>query len=104
MDCCAINQYRATTWNEIILWCATCFWSGQFVLMATPAHGATMTDRVEKTSERSESAGEKDSTHQDDDVIRIEDLAPPTDVKGGRKILLGEMPTPTSTPRIRPGS
>ena len=72
--------------------------------MATPAHGATVSDRVEKASEPGESAGGNKSTHQDDDVIRIEDLAPPTNVKGGRKILLGEMPTPTSTPRIRPGS
>ena len=41
---------------------------------------------------------------RDDDVIRIEDLAPPANVKGGRKILLGEMLTPPSNPRIRPGS
>lgn len=75
-----------------------------FVLMATPAHGAMVSDRVEETPEPGEAAGENKRKHQDDDVIRIEDLAPPTDVKGGRKILLGEVPTPTSTPRIRPGS
>jgi hypothetical protein len=40
----------------------------------------------------------------DDDVIRIEDLAPPTDVWGGRKILLGEIITPPSTPGIVPES
>ena len=39
-----------------------------------------------------------------DDVIRIEDLAPRTDVSGGRKILLGEYLTPISNPRITPGS
>ena len=39
-----------------------------------------------------------------DDVIRIEDLAPRTDVSGGRKILLGEYLTPISNPRIPPGS
>lgn len=33
-------------------------------------------------------------------IIRIEDLTPPDDVKGGRKILLGEWPTPPSVPRI----
>ncbi|MDB4890339.1 MAG: hypothetical protein JWL61_2194 [Gemmatimonadetes bacterium] len=41
---------------------------------------------------------------REDDVIRIEDLAPRTDVTGGRKILLGEMLTPVSSPLIRPES
>jgi hypothetical protein len=41
---------------------------------------------------------------RDDDVIRIEDLAPRQDVTGGRKILLGEMLTPVSNPVIRPES
>ncbi len=41
---------------------------------------------------------------RDDDVIRIEDLAPRGDVTGGRKILLGEMLTPASNPLIRPES
>ena len=40
----------------------------------------------------------------EDDVIRIVDLAPPEDVHGGRKILLGEFPTPVSAPRIPPES
>lgn len=40
----------------------------------------------------------------DDDVIRIEDLAPPSDVRGGRKILLGEVLTPLGNPRITPDS
>lgn len=35
-----------------------------------------------------------------DEVIRIEDLAPREDVKGGRKIVLGEIVTePTTPPR-----
>jgi hypothetical protein len=41
---------------------------------------------------------------RDDDVIRIEDLAPRENVTGGRKILLGEMLTPVSNPQIRPES
>jgi hypothetical protein len=45
-----------------------------------------------------------ESSLRDDDVIRIEDLAPPTNVKGGRKILLGEILTPLSNPWILPGS
>jgi hypothetical protein len=40
----------------------------------------------------------------DDDVIRIEDLAPPTDVRGGRKILLGEILTPPHSQRAIPDS
>lgn len=40
----------------------------------------------------------------EDDVIRIEDLAPPENVHGGRKILLGEFLTPLSNPRIPSGS
>lgn len=36
----------------------------------------------------------RESAGGDDDVIRIEDLAPPADVRGGRKILLGEVLTP----------
>lgn len=46
----------------------------------------------------------KESSLRDDDVIRIEDLAPPPNVKGGRKILLGEILTPLSNPRILPES
>ncbi|MEO5814932.1 MAG: hypothetical protein ABIT20_06600 [Gemmatimonadaceae bacterium] len=41
-----------------------------------------------------------DDVAHDDDVIRIEDLTPRGNVTGGRKILLGEMPTPVSNPRI----
>ncbi len=41
---------------------------------------------------------------RDDDVIRIEDLAPRGNVSGGRKILLGEVLTPMSNPRIVPES
>jgi hypothetical protein len=40
----------------------------------------------------------------DDDVIRLEDLTPAEDVRGGRKILLGEVPTPTSNPRFHPAT
>ena len=46
----------------------------------------------------------KASSPRDDDVIRIVDLAPPPGVKGGRKILLGQVLTPLSNPRILPGS
>ena len=52
----------------------------------------------------SEPVGENESPVREDDVIRIEDLAPPGNVKGGRKILLGEILTPTSNPRVQPGS
>jgi hypothetical protein len=38
----------------------------------------------------------------EDDVIRLEDLSPSEDVHGGRKILLGEVPTPASSPRLHP--
>ena len=38
--------------------------------------------------------------HKSDDVIRIEDLAPREDVKGGRKIVLGEI---VSEPPASPG-
>ena len=47
---------------------------------------------------------QNESAVRDDDVIRIEDLAPPGNVKGGRKILLGEFLTPASDPLIPPGS
>jgi hypothetical protein len=40
----------------------------------------------------------------EDDVIRIEDLAPRAEVSGGRKILLGEFLTPVSNPIIPPES
>ena len=63
-----------------------------------------MSDREKKKSEPGKAAGENESADHGDDVIRIEDLAPHTNVKGGRKILLGEIPTPTSNPRIPPGS
>ena len=46
----------------------------------------------------------KERSPRDDDVILIEDLAPPPNVKGGRKILLGEIVTPVSNPRILPES
>ncbi len=52
---------------------------------------------VTPDSPREKSAG-------DDDVIRIEDLAPPSDVKGGRKILLGEVLTPPVGSRNIPES
>lgn len=39
---------------------------------------------------------------RDDDVIRIEDLTPPDNVRGGRKLLLGEMHTPLSSPKAKP--
>jgi hypothetical protein len=47
-------------------------------------------------------SGEPAHPVSDDDVIRLEDLAPAEDVRGGRKILLGEVPTPTSNPRFHP--
>lgn len=40
------------------------------------------------------------SDRKSDDVIRIEDLAPRDDVKGGRKIVLGEIVT---EPPVSPG-
>jgi hypothetical protein len=46
----------------------------------------------------------KERSPRDDDVILIEDLAPPSNVKGGRKILLGEILTPLSNPQVLPGS
>jgi hypothetical protein len=52
--------------------------------------------------QRQPSEGSGDA--QPDDVIRIEDLAPRGNVIGGRKILLGEIPTPVSNPLIRPES
>ena len=56
-------------------------------------------ERVTRQTDRSDVARSRE-----DDVIRIEDLAPRTDVTGGRKILLGEMLTPLSNPLIRPES
>ena len=78
--------------------------SSEFVLMATPLHGSRMSDREKKKSEPGKAAEENESADHGDDVIRIEDLAPHMNVKGGRKILLGEIPTPPSNPRIPPGS
>ena len=40
---------------------------------------------------RSPDASNDKSDDKSDDVIRIEDLAPRDDVKGGRKIVLGEI-------------
>ena len=41
----------------------------------------------------------KSPDQKSDEVIRIEDLAPRDDVKGGRKIVLGEdLSEPTPTP------
>ncbi len=41
---------------------------------------------------------------RDDDVIRIDDLTPPDNVRGGRKLFLGEMHTPLSNPKAKPQS
>lgn len=57
-----------------------------------------------KLPKASDTSVESVDSVQDDDVIRIEDLAPPDDVLGGRKILLGEIHTPLNNPRILPGS
>jgi len=62
-----------------------------------------MREKREEPTQRPHTAGDADVS-RDDDVIRIEDLAPRTDVTGGRKILLGEMLTPVSSPRIPPES
>ena len=71
-------------------------------------HGASMTTTPStNASEMPDSDRELphgQPAEQEDDVIRIEDLAPRENVKGGRKILLGEIPTPPSNPRKRPAS
>lgn len=62
-----------------------------------------MKEKREEPGVGHRSTGGARAPHEDD-VIRIEDLAPRTDVTGGRKILLGEMLTPVSNPLIRPES
>jgi hypothetical protein len=62
-----------------------------------------MREKHEEPTQSHPTSGRADAPH-DDDVIRIEDLAPRTDVTGGRKILLGEMLTPVSNTRIPPES
>ena len=49
---------------------------------------------------RSREGSDEASDEKSDDVIRIEDLAPREDVKGGRKIVLGEI---VSEPRASSG-
>ena len=61
-----------------------------------------MTEKREPPETR-QTGAEDESAVPDNDVIRIEDLAPPGNVKGGRKILLGEILTPTGNPLIPPG-
>jgi hypothetical protein len=61
-----------------------------------------MREKRELSAPRQPNDGSGDAG--DDDVIRIEDLAPRGNVTGGRKILLGEIPTPVSNPLIRPES
>jgi hypothetical protein len=47
-------------------------------------------------------AKETERSPKTEDIIRIEDLAPREHVKGGRKIMLGEVRTPINHRKIPP--